>query len=266
MANLIELPVLSTEQFYKATHLLGDVPMLPATLLAQTGRCLALLAQRLLADDLRDRAIVLLAGPGMHGAAGLVAARHLLATGAWVQVVLTDPPETYAALPSQPLAALQALAVPLAWAEEGWELPPADLLIDALLDSVGADGGPDGGRDATLGDPQGKGRELIQLANSSVAPILSLGAPSGLMLASGQCATPHIQANATLLCWLPTVGLLSAPARAACGDLYLADTEILPQLYRQLGFAMPPNLLRDAIMPLTVVEGKAFVSGVSSHG
>ena len=103
-------------------------------------------------------------------------------------------------------------------AEEGWELPPTDLVIDAIL-----------GYDVQ-GEPQGKARALIRLANSSIAPILSLDAPSGLDTTTGQLYTPHIRAAATLTLALPKIGLLTEPGRGATGQLYLADISVPPQL------------------------------------
>ncbi len=241
---MIELPLLSTEQMNAAAQLIQAAMIPLAAWQEQVGQRLALLAQQLLADDLVDRPIVVLAGQGWHGGAGLVAARVLTEAGAWVQVVLTAAPEGYDPPADQWLAALQALAVPLAWAEEGWELPPADLLIDTLLDS----------EDPALGTavPQGKVRELIQLANSSLAPILSLGAPSGLAVGREQANGLHIQANATLLWWLLPAGWLADPARSAYGDLYLAPLDPLAQLYQQFVPALSSDLLCNSILPVSV--------------
>src|SRR5690606_35300752 len=111
---------------------------------------------------------------------------------------------------------------PLAWAEEGWELPLCDLVIDAII-GVGLQG-----------EPQGKARDLIQLANSSAAPILSLDVPSGVDAGSGAPATPHVAAAAMLALALPKQGLLVDAARRACGELYLADLGVPLALYAEL--------------------------------
>jgi NAD(P)H-hydrate epimerase len=210
----------------------------PLQTLENTGRTLALLAKRLLDNDITDRPIVVLAGHGNHGGGGLVAARHLLNWGAWVQIVLTQPVEAYVGTPAQQLMTLQAMGAPLAWAEEGWELPPADLLVDALL-----------GHDLHQA-PQGKARDLIQLANSNRAPILSLDLPSGVDATTGKCFTPHIQATATMLLALPKRGVVAG--HAACGDLYLADIGVPPQLYAELGLDLSPIFAEDIILPLTI--------------
>lgn len=239
------LPFLSPNQMNDIERLLvEEYQISPFQFMENAGHKLALLAKQWLDDDLADRPLVVLAGRDKKGGSGLVAARHLLAWGAWVQVVLTHPPAAYGDLPAQQLAALQVLDAPLAWAEEGWELPPTDLVIDALLGA------------GLQGEPSGKVRDLIQLANSSAASILSLDVPSGFDGTSGQLATPHIQAAATLLLTLPPNTLITESALPACGKLYLADMGIPSQLYAQLGLNVPILFARDVIVPLDVIEGK----------
>lgn len=209
-------------------------------MMENAGRNLALLAKRLLMHEIVDRPIVLLAGRGNNGGGGLAAARHLLNWGAWVQIVLAHPPTAYHGAPARQLAILQAMAAPIAWAEEGWELPPCDLLIDALIGY------------GLHHEPQGKVRDLIQLANSSLAPVLSLDAPSGLDCTTGHCYTPHIRATATMTLALPKVGLVVG--HAACGDLYLADISVPQQLYTQLGIEPPLLFTQDTVAPLQLVN------------
>jgi NAD(P)H-hydrate epimerase len=239
--STISLPLLSTQQMRTVDQLMIDVYHIELIqMMEHAGHNLALLAKRLLANDIIDRPIVVLAGRGNNGGGGLVAARHFLNWGAWVQIVLTDPPDTYQGVPAHQLTILQAMGAPLAWAEEGWELPPTDLIIDAIIGY------------GLRGAPRGKARNLIQLANSSRAPIVSLDAPSGLDTTTGQLFTPHINATATMTLALPKAGL--AAAQSACGDLYLADISVPPQLYTQLGLEVPPLFAQDPILPLVVTE------------
>ena len=100
------------------------------------------------------------------------------------------------------------------------------------------------------GAPTGAARNLIQLANSSAAPILSLDAPSGLDTASGQLYDPHIHASATLTLALPKTGLLSEQGRAIVGDLYLADISVPSALYEQWGLQVGPIFAEDTIVKL----------------
>lgn len=244
----VSVPALSRAQVHEMDRLLVEsYGMSPLQTMENGGRTLALLAKEMLDGDLADRPIVVLTGRGNNGGGGLVAARHLLNWGAWVQILCSHPPEEYAGVPAQQLRILQAMGAPLAWAEEGWELPPCDLVIDAII----------GG--GLRGEPHGKARDLIQLANSSMAPILSFDLPSGVDGGSGELFTPHIRAAATLTLALPKSGLLLDEARAACGELYLGDMGVPLALYEQLGLEVPPFFGRDPIVRWGVVSGNARV-------
>lgn len=242
------LPWLTTEQMRDVDRLMtARYGITLLQMMENAGHNFALLAKRLLDNDLRDRPIVVLAGRGNNGGGGLVAARHLLNWGAWVQIVLTHPAETFRGVPAQQLATLEAMAAPLAWAEEGWELPPADLLLDAMIGY------------GLTGPVQGSARELIQLANSSMAPILSLDAPSGLDTTTGVAYPPAIRANATMSLALPKVGLLQATAQSFIGELYVADISVPPELYAELGITVPPFFGMDTVLPVTVEAGVAHI-------
>ena len=177
----------------------------------RVGSGVAALAEQWLEGDLDARPIVVVAGQGENGAVALAAARSLWEKGGWVQTICVFDPATTADWLATALEQLQTLGVPLAWAEEGWELPPCDLLIEAIVDPNQTE------------DPQGRERDLILLANSSFAPIVSIGAPSGTQGETGHCFSPHIHAAATLLRLSPQFTLPQQPARAAYGTLYSLD-------------------------------------------
>jgi NAD(P)H-hydrate epimerase len=246
------LPTLTSEQMGEVGRLMADsYGIMPLQTMENAGRNLALLAKELLDGDLADRPIVVLAGRGHNGGGGLAAARHLHNWGAWVQLLCTHPPDEIAGETAHQLRILQAMGAPLAWAEEGWELPPCDLVIDAIIGT------------GLRGEPHGKARDLIQLANSSVAPILSLDLPSGVDGGDGTLFTPHVRAAATLTLALPKRGSLVKEARLACGELYLGDTGVPPMLYEQLGLDVPPLFGRDPILPWDVVDGNAWLADLS---
>lgn len=249
------LPALSTHQMREVDRMMiEEYQIRLMQMMENAGRNLALLAKRLLGVDdvpeiLEDCSVVVLAGRGNNGGGGLVAARHLLNWGAWVQILLTDQPNaaTQCVVLKEQLSILRRMDAPLAWAEEGWELPPADLLIDALVGY------------GLRADPRGRTADLIRLANSSVAPILSLDAPSGLDTDSGRLFAPHIRAAATMTLALPKRGLLHPAAQTAVGQLYLADISVPPDLYKRLDLDVPPLFARDTILGVRVVNGVAQV-------
>ncbi len=230
------LPTVSVDQRRILLQRMAEIS--PIDIDDRAGRAAATLAAQMLDDDVEDRPIVVLAGNNDNGTVGLVAARYLLDGEAWVQVVLATEPEHYTARAATELARLQAMDAPLAWAEEGWELPPADLVIDALIEDID--------------DIEAPGiSDLIQLANSSLAPILSLSTPSGVNPDSGECLTPHIRADVTLMVALPRVGLMIEPARGLCGDRFLADIGVPSALYDELGVNPRPTFAEDGIIRLS---------------
>jgi NAD(P)H-hydrate epimerase len=241
------VPTLTTAQVQAADRLLREeYHISPLQTQENAGRALADLARLLLDGEIEDRPIVVLAGRGSNGGGGLAAARRLMNWGAWVQVVCSYPAAEYTSEPAQQLAALQAMGAALAWAEDGWELPPCDLLIDAVIGY------------GLRGDPRGPARGLIQLANSNAAPILSLDVPSGVDTGTGKVYAPHVQAAATLTLGLPKSGFREAAAAAACGELFLADIGTPSALYAQLGIDAPLLFARDSIVRLFVENGEIW--------
>lgn len=241
------VPTLAGEQVKELDGLLVQAYHISRPQIVEnSGRALAHLGRQLLEQEIVDRPIVVLAGRGNNGAGGLAAARHLLNWGAWVQVVCASPAGDFEGGAAEQLAALQAMGTALAWAEDGWEIPPCDLLIDALIGC------------GLQGEPRGAARSLIELANSNPAPILSLEAPSGVDTATGSVSAPSVQAAATLSLALPKSGLRAAAAKAASGDLYLADIGVPPALYEQMGIAVPLLFARDSIVHLHVEKGEIW--------
>lgn len=246
----IAVPALSRTQLQEIERRMqADYFIDPLQTLENAGRSLAETARYLLDGDLLDRPIVVLAGNESKGSKGLVAARHLLNWGADVQVLCTHPPDGYTGIAARQLQSLQMMGAPLAWAEEGWELPPCDLVIDAIIGC------------GLRGNPRGRARDLIQLANSTVAPILSLETPSGLDTESGEIYTPCVHAQATLSLGLPRRGLLAPGTETVRGTLFLGDVGIPGALWWDLGLEEIPGLFaRQSVIELQVAEGNAWFS------
>ncbi len=232
-------PSLTSVQMYTLEKsLIHEFGLDLASLINRAGNALASLAKRYLDDELVDRPIVVLAGQAMSGAVGLAAARTLLDAGAWVQTLCPYPIDEMPAAVAQQWMALQAAGGQLSWAEEGWELPPCDLLIDALLGH------------GLHEDAQGRVRELMLLANSSAAPILSVDVPSGVDSDNGRCYSPHINAVATMMLGFPKAGLMHQPARNTCGTLYLAEIGIPDALYQRFGLKQRPEFDAQGLLAL----------------
>ncbi len=225
--SLASVPVLSLDQAHEVDRRMeAEYGILPLQRVENAGRSLADLAQAWLGDSFPGASVLVLAGAGDTGGAGLAAARHLANRGADAQVVLAAAFEALDALPDHQLRSLLAMGVSVTPAGDGWELPSADLVLDALI-----------GYDPWV-PPPGETAAIIRLANSHPAAILSLGVPSGLDAATGHPGTPCIHAAATLALALPTTGLV-AGLPGLTGDLYLADVSVPASLYEGLGLEMP---------------------------
>ncbi len=233
------LPLLSTDQMREVDRLMiEEFGIILLQMVENAGRNLADLSQHFLDGSILDRPILVLAGRGNNGGGGLTAVRHLANRGAEVQIITTHPIEQFEGVPAHQLQALLAMGISVTSADDGWELPSADLVLDALIGY------------GLSGDPRGAVADLIRLANSHPAPILSLDAPSGLDTTSGTVFDPCIRAAATMTLALPKSGLLVAPVDVL-GELYLADISVPPQLYEQLGIDLPALFAHNRILRIT---------------
>jgi NAD(P)H-hydrate epimerase len=231
---MAELPFLTTDQMREVDRaMIEDYHIDLIQMMENAGRNLARLARhRFLNGDPQDRAVLVLAGSGGNGGGGLVCARHLYNWGAPVQVWTTRPRDEYLGVPAHQLDILYRMGVAVEQvpetvaASQAAYLPPADLIIDALIGY------------SLSGAPRGPAAQLIRAANAHAAPILSLDTPSGLDTTTGRVYDPAIRAVATLTLALPKEGLRASAAQAYVGELYLADISVPPELYAGPGLAL----------------------------
>ncbi len=101
------------------------------------------------------------------------------------------------------------------------------------------------------GAPYGLALELIQWANGTGSPILSLDVPSGLEATTGATPWEAIAPAWTLTLALPKTGLL--PERT--GALYLADIGIPAAIYYKVGIRYKSPFDERFVVPLTIGEG-----------
>ena len=203
-------------------------------MMENAGRALAALARdRFLDGDPRGRTVVVLVGPGGNGGGALVAARRLHGWGAAIRTVLAQEASRFAPVPAKQLAILHRLGIEVVSSEglaAAPENPTPDLVIDGVIGY------------SLRGPPHGGAEALIRWSGSAGAPILALDVPSGMDATSGDVHEVTVRATATLTLALPKTGLVSGPARAHVGELYLADIGIPPQLYSEIHLPDPGAL------------------------
>jgi len=195
-------------------------------MMENAGLQLADLVRRHIAAPLAGGRVAVLAGRGHNGGGGLAAARRLSNLGADVTAVLADAPENFQDIPALQLSILRRINVPIS--QFDGTLPAHDVLVDALIGY------------GLRGAPRGTTRYVIVAANESTARTISLDAPSGVDVNTGEAPGEAIRAHATLTLALPKTGLLEPGARSFVGELYVADIGVPPSVYAGLGLHVPP--------------------------
>ena len=186
----------------------------PSAMMEAAGLALARLA---LALAPHARQVCVWAGPGNNGGDGLVAARHLTASGRTVQVMLvTDgarrPTDALAAQ-----AAAEAVGVPIASWPNASSAAAAELHIDALL-GLGASRAPQGAMAAAI-----RMLNTLAVAGATNTPVLAVDLPSGLHPDTGALlGADAVQADVTLALLTLKPGCHTAWGRDHAGDLWLA--------------------------------------------
>lgn len=220
------IPFITADQMREVDRaMIEDYGILLLQMMENAGRSLAQLARaRFLKGDPRGRRVLVLAGKGGNGGEGLVCARRLHNWGAEIQVWGAVELSNMAEAPRLQATILERMSVPIHVAGRQVSLPPADLIIDALIGY------------SMRGAPAGGAADLIRAVREQErAPLLSLDLPSGVDATTGAVHDPSIIATATLTLALPKEGLRGQGARDHVGELYLADIGVPPRLY-----ASPP--------------------------
>jgi NAD(P)H-hydrate epimerase len=216
-----EIPYLTTDQMIEVDRLMiEDYRIELIQMMESAGRNLAHLSRvRFFDGDPRGKKVVVLAGTGGNGGGAMVAGRRLSNWGAEVWVFVTRPASEFKGVPGHQLEILRGMGVPCAESKELGELATPALILDGIIGY------------SLTGTPHGAARTLIEWANASSAPTLSLDVPSGLDTTHGRALDPAVRATATMTLALPKIGLRGSDAGEVVGELYLADIGVPPALY-----------------------------------
>ncbi|GGI03773.1 NAD(P)H-hydrate epimerase [Egicoccus halophilus] len=215
----------------------------------QAGRAAAHAIRRMRRGDVAELSVTVLAGPSDNGAAGLAAARLLVAGGARVDVRTVGA----ARYPGQ-VALLAAAGVRVEAVGPGLDdaAPPGEVVLDAMLGV---------GTVPPLRDlPEAAARWLRR----HDVPVVALELPSGLSAdvgLRGSCVT----ADVTVALGAPTLGLRPRISHAYVGDLYLADLGIPPAAWHAAGVDDPPTFPNGPLVRLTA-DDAATDAGTPDQG
>jgi NAD(P)H-hydrate epimerase len=245
------IPSITPEQMARVDRIMtSDLGVDVLQLMELAGQAVAAWARaRFLEGDVRGKRVLVLAGSGGNGGDGMVAARLLHAWGADIVVCLSHDPRALRGAAAHQAESLASLDLPVhpprPEREEPRALPPADLVIDALLGF------------GLSGPPTGASASLIAAANTHGAPILAVDLPSGLDAGTGEAYTPCIRAAATLTLALPKTGLLDPAARPFVGALAVADIGVPPAVYARIGLAAGALFGERSVVPVEEVRREA---------
>lgn len=168
-----------------------------------------------------ERGTCILIGPGNNGGDGFVTARHLYQAGRRVELVLLHPGDRFKgdALANYKIA--RALGLPMleVLREEEAErakgtLKDCGLVVDALF-------GTGLKREVT-----GRFARVIDMANESGLPVVSVDIPSGLCADTGRPLGACVKADLTVTMALAKIGHATMPGAGFTGRLEVVDIGI----------------------------------------
>ncbi|WP_462116502.1 NAD(P)H-hydrate epimerase, partial [Lysobacter xanthus] len=153
--------------------------------------------------------LAVVCGTGGNGGDGYVLARLAHESGRDVVVVdAADEPRRHAAAARAQAAFVEAGGR----VGDGDALPPADVVVDALL-GIGLEG-----------EPRPRAAALIDAMNAQAAPVFSLDVPSGVDARGVPGGA--VRASATLEFLLPKATLRTGPARECAGRIDCAPLDV----------------------------------------
>lgn len=193
------------------------------------GRATATLVHAMFGGKARGQRVLVMAGGGSNGAAGLVAVRHLANWGFAAEPVFGEITEEMAPHTRRQAEILRASGLYELQDRDSSatslreHLRRADLIVDALVGY------------GLAGPPAGISAAATEMAVECGRPILSLDVPTGVDSTTGTVSTPAVHANTTLLLDLPKRGLLEKSCHGCVGEMYLADLGIPRAVYESAG-------------------------------
>ncbi|MCX8052223.1 MAG: NAD(P)H-hydrate dehydratase [Armatimonadetes bacterium] len=258
--------LVTAEQMRELDRMATEKYGIPSLILMENaGRAVAEVAEDML-EDVRDKNIVVVCGPGNNGGDGFVAARHLHNAGADVKIAyFGDRAKAKGdALVNIEIAEKMGLAIDRTYSTRRLKaaIRSCDLAIDALLGT------------GIKGALKPEVAEVIGCLNDSDAPVLAVDLPSGIdadtgltlgpPFSSGRVFEEAVDADVTVTFGCPKIGLLTHPAAEYVGRLIVADIGIPREAFALSGSRVYA-LTGLPLLPLLVTRCASAHKGDFGH-
>jgi ADP-dependent NAD(P)H-hydrate dehydratase / NAD(P)H-hydrate epimerase len=213
--------VLNSAQMREADRRTIEEIGIPSLVLMENAGRQVVAAMEAMHDDLTDRHVAVLCGPGNNGGDGFVVARTLAQRGVEVSVFLLGQVADVRGDARTNLEILGHLGLTVveiadsqAWELHFSEVSNCTLIVDAIFGT---------GLKAPV---SGLIQSVIADVNASGIPIVSIDLPSGLSADSTELIGDSIDADLTITVAAPKLPLVLPPAETRAGDILIADIGI----------------------------------------
>ncbi|MFH1364418.1 MAG: NAD(P)H-hydrate epimerase, partial [Candidatus Aenigmatarchaeota archaeon] len=162
------IPIVDREQARKVDELaVEEFGIKIIQMMENAGRHTAKLAKKML-GSMEGKSILVFAGKGNNGGDGVVAARFLHNWGAYVKIIMADIHGRLKDLTKEQILTLKSMNVPVLYpGDVKFDELKADLIVDGLF-----------GYNIN-GNPLDMYAKLVEFANDSGIPVLSIDVPTG---------------------------------------------------------------------------------------
>ena len=242
MLDFAQMRVLTAAQMRDADRQTTEDIGIPSMVLMENAGRQVVAAIEAAYDDLSDRHVAILCGPGNNGGDGFVVARTLYQRDVEVSVFVIG---TMAAVKGD-----ARLNVEILWRlgltvveisdEQAWELhfseiSKCDLIVDAIFGT---------GLKAPLA---GMMETVAADVNASLIPVTAIDLPTGLSADHAEPIGDCIRAAMTVTLAAPKLSLVLPPGEAKAGHIVVADIGIPPAVIENLAGSRLELLTRDSM-------------------
>jgi ADP-dependent NAD(P)H-hydrate dehydratase / NAD(P)H-hydrate epimerase len=245
MLDFAQMRVLNAAQMRDADRQTIEEIGIPSMVLMENAGRQVVAALEAAFEDLADRQVAVLCGPGNNGGDGFVVARTLHQRGTEAAVFVIGSVGTIKGDARLNVEILSRLGITVVEIndEQTWELhfseiSKCDLIVDAIF-GTGLKSPLSGMLETVAAD-----------INASGIPVTAIDLPSGLSADRAEPIGSFIHASTTVTLASPKLPLVLPPGEAHAGNIIVADIGIPPEIIEGLGGPRLELLTRESMREL----------------